>query len=879
MKLSKDDIKRIRRSVKRRGLGSFALEEELIDFISCAVEDSVNEGETFENAFIKVIHSLESQEIIPIHQSSKSFFNLNSVEMIQNYFKIAQRNFIKHSANSFINLAGLVLGLTSVLIIALYVQKELSYDNYHPNADRLYRVNTIAYLMDEPMHFSGTSLMLRPAILDEIPQVETAIYKRTLSTNQPLKVGDKLHYEYRFSCVQKEFFEMFSIPIIKGATEGFFDNPFNVLISTSFAAKIFDTVDPVGQVVSIDKGGKTHDLTVVGVLADMPDNTHFNNKWDNIDMISSMETYKSMYNYVLAWDINDMNDPTYLKLKPGVDDKLVTAQINELLKRKVGEELNYEHELQPVQDIHLNVQGSGIESEGDVAQVYTFALIGLLILTIACINYVNLTTAKAAMRTKEVGVRKVLGARKKQFLSQFIIEALLMTLTALLVSLLLVALILPYANSVLDLNLKYSFFQNARLIAGLFVLLTSVSLISGGFPGLYLSKFSSVNLLKSNITIRNRKISFRKILVVFQFGISTAIIVSTIVIVDQLNFMRNMELGFDKESIIYVALPHQEMGENADVLKANFNGVSGVSSLSMTGFSLGGGRALAQYHEMEGEREPSFQLTLPVDFEYANTMGMKVQTGRWFDKNMSTDLEEGLVVNEAFVKFFAIENPIGFKMVRAGQEGTIIGVVKDFHYTSLYNEISPLVMHMTRNYAWNYTNMVLKLNAGNVENTIEQLGANWATIFPNRAFDWKFLDAQLESLYRKEKVFGSIFKTFAIVGISVSCLGLFGLVSFSVERKSREIGIRKVLGASISNILMLISKEFSRLILVGIFISIPAAFFFLRGWLNGFKFRTEIGYGSFALAGIVCLLIAWITISYISVKAAKSNPIDSLRAE
>ena len=877
--LTKDHIFRIKRSVKRRGLGSFSLEEELIDFIACAVHEKMLDGDSFEEGYRQVIIELESQEIIPIHQSSKLIKDLNGYQMLQNYIKIAQRNFIKHSSNSFVNLVGLVLGLSSVLIITLYVQNEVSYDDYHPNADRLYRVNTIAYFMEEPIHFSGTSLMLHQAILDEIPQVETAVYKRTLSSSQPLKFDEKLFYDYRFNCVQKEFFEIFDIPVIEGGIDDFFESPYNVLLSTSFAVKIFDTVDPVGQIISTEKGGEIYNFKVVGVLADLPENTHFNSKWDGIDMISSMETYKSMYNYQLAWDINDMNDPTYLKLKPGTDEGEVVTQINEILKRKVGEELNYEHYLQPVQDIYLNARKSGIESEGDITQVYTFSLIGLLILGIACINYINLTTGKITVRTKEVGVRKVLGARKNQFLTQFIIEAFLLSFIALVVSLMAVSVLLPLANNSLDLGLRFVFFENWGLIFGLFGLLCVVSFISGGFPGLYLSKFTSINLLNSNITIRNRRFSLRKALVIFQFGISAAIIVCTIVIVNQLNFIRTMELGFDKESVVYIPLPHREMKEKADVIKEQFSKVPGVGSVSLTGSSLGSGHLMAQYTEIDGQEAPSFQLTLPVDHNFINTMGMKMQSGRWFDPQLTTDIDEGLVVNEAFVEQFGLQNPLGLKINRSGQQSVIIGVVKDFHFTALYNDISPVILHMTRDYSWNYTNLVVKLNKGAVDNTFTNLEEEWSAIFPDRPFEWEFLDAQLESMYRKEAIFGGIFKVFALIAITVSCLGLFGLVSFSVERKSREIGIRKVLGATISNILLLVSKEFSKLVLLGFLIAIPAAYYFLQGWLSGFKYRIDINYSYFALAGLITLVIAWLTMSYISFKAAKENPVDSLRAD
>lgn len=877
--LSKKEVLFIKSQLRRNRPDSFSLEEEMIDFVCCEVENCMDQGHSFDSAVRLTFSEFAADKSNNVETISRKADGSSNMRLLRSYFKVAQRNFVRYRANTVMNLVGLVLGLSSVLVIALYVQYELSFDDFHRDADRVFKVNTIDSMMDQVYHHGGTSPMLQSAIAEEIPQVETVVSVRSISARKPLKAGGNLHFNYQFSFVQEEFFDVLSFPLVKGASEGFFDNPYNVLITENFAARVFDKADPLGQLIAVDRGDKTYEFTVVGVLKDLPENTHFNNDWDAFDLLSSEETYKTITDYQPEWTVNDMNTLTYVKLRNQVDEERVVAQINELLKRRVTEELTYEHYLQPVTDIHLNVRGTGIESEGNVTQVYTFALIGLLILMIACINYINLATAKITIRTKEVGVRKVLGAGRSQFLTQFIIEAFMLSVLAFTSALIIVYATIPLINSTYGLNLSPSVFDSPGLISGLFLTLILMSIVTGGSPGLYLSKFASTDLLKSGFAVGDRKFSMRKILVVFQFGISVSIIICTIVIVGQLSFMQDKALGFDKNGIIYVSVPHTEMVEKGQLLKDVFGDLAAVNSVSLTGSSLATSRLMANNVQIGASEEGSFQLVLPVDFNYEQTMGLELKEGRWFDKEQATDAGMGLIINESFARYFSLDKPLGQKISRWGEEGQVIGVVKDFHFKSLHSEIEPLIMHMNPGYSWNYTNMVLKLNDGDISATMALLDDAWNQVFPQRPFEWNFLDDQLETNYRKETVFASIFKSFAFIAIVVSCLGLLGLVSFSVERKSKEIGVRKVLGASVSSILVMVSKEFSKLILIGFAIAVPFAYFFLEEWLQGFKYRIDIGLSAFLLAGVVTLLIAWLATGYTSLKAARANPVESLRSE
>lgn len=874
--LTKGQVHHINRIIQKRRLNSFLLEEEVVDFVSCAVEDLIQQGEPFDAALATVLADLDTERINRVHQSNLIINKPSSMDLFKNYLLIAQRNFVKHKVNSAVNIAGLLLALVSVLIIGLYVTNELSYDRSIPDAERVYRVNGTSFMGDVPSSANYVSPLLVEAMLEEIPEVTHAASGLSLYVNKPLKILDKNFFDIRIDYFRKDVFEIFCLDVKAGSLESTYDQPYGVMVSASFARQVFGEKNPINETIEAEIRGKKITFTIGGVFEDKPQNSHLRYARNPMEVIASQKAWELIGGYKGAWNSTHM--PAYVKLKAGSDPAEVDKKLGALLKRRAGEDIFYEHYLQPVWDIHLNTLGLPTSSVGDYNQVLTFALIGLLILAIACINYINLTTARVTIRMKEVGVRKVLGAGKSQFLYQFIVEAFLVTMLSMIISFGFVALSLDYVNSTFDLNLSLALFENGLLLGGMFIILLLISLLSGGYPGFYLSKIASTNLLKSTLSVGNRKFSVRKLLVVFQFGISAAIVTCTIVVLNQLNFLSQSDLGYDQESIVYIPLPGAEIKSKGPVFKESLNRLPVVKSTALTKGSVAKGNFSGNRIKI-GNDEGSMQRIMPVDFKFNTTMGISLTEGRWFDQEMATDIEQGFVVNEAFLKYFDLQDPIGTKIARNDQKGEIIGVAKDFHWKSMHDEIEPLVMFMQKDYARRYGNIVVKLQPGNLKVAHDQLETAWQEIFGDRPFEWEFLDEQLAMAYRKDEVFGDIFSSFSAITIIISCLGLLGLVSFSVERRLREIGVRKVLGASVTNILLLVSKDFSKLVLIGFALSIPAAWFFMDQWLEGFKYRIELDYMPFLVTCLAIVLIAWGSVSWISLKAARSNPVDSLRSE
>lgn len=875
--LSKEQVSQISRIIKEKGLNSFYLEEELVDYISCEVEDEIQSGKSFTTSLEEVLARIEGDEISKIQRITTRRLRPNSIDMFQNYLKIALRNFAKHRANSFVNVIGLLLALTSVLIIGLYVNNEYAYDQSFADADRIFRVNGTSYMGDTPSSSNYTSPLLVHAVLEEIPEIEFAASGLAAGGTEPMKIEGKNYYDIRIDYFKEDVFQIFDIKLKRGDIKAFENQPFGVMISEKFAQDHFGGTNPMGKLIEGNIYGKDHVFTIIGVFEDIPQRSHLSYGPNGMEVIGTDRAWEIIGGGKGSWNSTHM--PAYIKIAENADYKEVEKKIDELVIRRAGEDIFYRHYLQPITDVHLNTLNLPTDSRGDLKQVVTFGLIGLLILSIACINYVNLATARITVRMKEVGVRKVLGADRKQFLFQFIVEAFILTTVSLLVAIGLVALSLNYLNSVFALTLSFELFSSWKLIVALFTVLFLVSVISGGYPGQYLSRMGPTHLLKSTVKIGKSKISIRKVLVVFQFGISAAIIICTIVVVNQLNFLRKSSLGYDEESIVYISMPYTQIASKGPVFKDALATLPAVKSSAFTKGSLARGNFSGNRIKIGTDEEGSMQRILPVDFEYLDAMGMEMAEGRWFDPELATDVDHGFVVNEAFLRYFNLTEPIGQKMSRNEQTGEIIGVIKDFHWKSKHNEIEPLVMFMTKDYVNRYGNMVVKLNPGNITQTRQQLEGAWESVFWDRPFEVEFLDEQLNQVYEKDRIFGDIFSSFSLIAIAISCLGLLGLVSFSVERRFREIGVRKVLGASVSSILLLISKDFSRLVLIGFILSIPAAYYFIGGWLENFEYRIELGYWPFVLACLITICIAWASVSFISLKAARANPVDSLRSE
>ncbi len=876
--LSKDQIHQIATQIRKQRLKSFAVEDELIDFVACKVQERTAMGESFNHALNSAMAELEAQPLTKIHNSNPILRKPNSVDMFQNYLKIALRNFTKYKANSAINVFGLVLSLSAAIIIGLYLKHEFSYDNMHADVDRLYRVNTISHMGQTPRHMYSTAPQLVPAVLEDIPEVESATSLMVNILNKPLKWREKAFFEYRMSGVHQAFVDMFDLTILKGDASGLSNGLNNVLVSESMSDKIFGNEDPLDEIITINSNDKDHQFKVIGIYADLPSNSHFDKRSQRFDLLTSMESHQSVHgagNWRSTWG------PAYIKLKSPIDQETLNAKINEMLKRRAGEDIWYEHYAQPVRNIHLNQDGYQIESEGDLKQLYVFAIIGVLILLIACINYINLTTAQASVRLKEVGIRKVIGAKRKQFVTQFLVEASLLSGLSMVLAAVLVNFMIPIINSNFSLNLGLSLGSDVAALIGFFLLMFLVSVLCGVYPGFYLSRLSPSHLLRSSGASKSGGGFFRKVLVALQYATSIALVIATLIILDQLRFMSKQDLGFEKEEVIYIKMGSDESKKYGETLLSEIEKLPGVVATSLTGNSLGDGSmsgngvAVGETAIEDGE----MHQVLAVDYEYLSALRLELTNGRWFSEDFGTDRKEGYVVNEALVKHFGLTDPIGVRLSRNGSEGKIVGVVGDFHFKSMRHSIEPLVMHMAPRDDFAYWNMAVRLSPTNAVESLAQLEATWQSVVPDVPFKFEFLDQKVEAYYKSDKDFATMFSVFSMLAISVSCLGLIGLVAFTTQRRSKEIGIRKVLGATVAKILSLISRDFVKLIAVGAVVAIPSAYFFSQNWLQGFEYRIEVSYWTFAIGLISTIIISWVSVSYISLKAAKANPVDSLRSE
>lgn len=870
----------VRREVRKRGLNLTYVEDEAVDFLCCQIQERMNKGDEFEKAFNAVLEQANDDGMFRLKSKLITSNSINIMDMLKNYLKIAYRNFFRYKVNTSINIFGLVIGLVTSIIIGLYIKYETSYDNMYPDVDRLYRINTISNLGQTPNHLRAISPKLLTALQGEIPEIEMMTNFDYGFVDKPLHYNDNVFFDYRLTGVDADFSKMFGLKIIAGDASSFQENINSVLLSESMAKRVFADSDPIGKTFSIDAEVKQHIFKVDGVFKDLPSNTHFKaDKWLNFDILVSTQTADGLNDFTKSW--TSINDPGYIKLAAGTNEAELVTKINTLLKRQAGDDIWYEHYIQPVKDIHLNSRGFGIEAKGNGNQLYLFALIGILILVIACVNYVNLTTAQASARLKEVGVRKVIGASRRQFVIQFLIEAVLISSVAISLALIFVFALVPTLNSNFSLQLDFSIIPNLKSIIGFLGIMLFVSLLCGTYPGFYLSRLNANQLLKTSATVKAGGGLFRKVLVTLQYATSITLIIATLIIMDQLHFLRTKDLGFDKEQVVYVQLGSQLSMRYGETLFNEVEKESGVMVSSFTGNSLGDGSMSGNGILVGDMDKDSRQMhkVLPVDYGFQQTLGLEITDGRWFSEKFATDRKEGYIVNEAFVKHFSLENPIGVKLSRNGRTGKIVGVVKDFNYQSMHSKIEPLVLFMVERNEFGYINLAVRLRPETTNETLANLKKDWENVIPDYPFKYEFLDAKIDQYYKSDSNFAAMFQVFSLLAILVSCLGLIGLVAFTTHRKSKEIGVRKVLGASVLRILHLLSLDFVKLIFVGAIIAVPLAYFFMNNWLENFEYRITISYWLFAISLVITLVLSWLSVSYISYRAARANPVDALKQE
>ena len=788
------------------------------------------------------------------------------IVMLKNYLKICIRNITKHSFFSFINISGLTIGMTCCVLILLWVQDEFSYDRFHKDADRIFRVLTCSQSPDGS-HFlwDGTPGLLAPTLQSEYPEIEQGV-RVVPQLTCPLRYEDEKFYE-DCCATESSFFDTFSFPFIEGNALSALKSPNSIVLTKTTAQKYFGSQNALGKSLKLNFWGFNEPLKVTGVINDVPSNSHL-----QFDCLIHFSVLRAV-----GWDIDawgGYNNKSYILLRSDTVYKDVENKIQGIYQNYYPESTSTIR-LEPITRIRLyNPNGGGL-----ISQVYIFVTLGIFILLIACVNFMNLSTARSSIRAKEVGLRKVIGANRSQLRHQFLGESILIAFMALLFAVVLAWIFLPAFNDLAGKQMAMKL--SAFALIGFPLIALATGILSGLYPAIYLSSFQPQRILKGTFSPKRKTSVLRKNLVVFQFTISIFLIITASVVFNQLEYIRSRDLGIDKDHILYLSLS-SDLSNNFETFKQELLRNPSVVAMTISNSSFLGLSSSTSGVRWEGMPENHAQQMLihSVDFDYLKTFGLEATKGRFFSRDHAADAKEGVVLNEAAVKAMGIEDPIGRKFfcpTPAGNiDGKVIGVLKNFHVASLHSPIQPLVMVIVP--GW-YKDFYIRIRPDNIPETLAFLEEKSREIVPEYILDFSFLDERIESLYKAEARQGKISRILTGLSIFISCLGLFGLVSFSSERRTKEIGIRKVLGASTSAIIRLLSFEFLIWVLIANLFAWPLASYFLNKWLQNFAFRVSVGIEIYVLSGALVLAIAFMTVITQSIRAARANPADSLRYE
>jgi putative ABC transport system permease protein len=794
--------------------------------------------------------------------------------MIKNYIKIAFRNLWRHKSFSLINIIGLAVGMTACFLIFMYVKFELSYDKFNEKFTQVYRLNTDIKTPNEVLHWGSASAPMGPALQADYPEVKAVA--RIFGASYLVEYRNEKFQENNINFADPSIFKIFTLPFVQGNAETALKYPLSVVMTQTTAKKYFGNDNAVGKAILLDN---KHLATVTGVMKDIPNNSHI-----NFDMLVSQSTMEKLK----LFDPNEwgnFNNYTYILLPEGYDASKLQAKLPAFLARHISEDQrrkgkNFELFVEPLREIYMDAK-RGAPVNGNMSNVYIFSIIAVFILLIACINFINLTTARASERAKEVGIRKVIGAAKNQLTAQFLGESIIIALISFLFSVLLSFLILPLFNQLSGKTIGLSILEHGYIFI-LFGMAVAIGFIAGIYPALVLTGFKITSVLKGRFNASVKGIVLRKGLVVVQFTVSIVLIVGTIIVYNQLNYMRNQSLGFKKDQMMVVDFSGDSTVEsNYASIKNELKQIPGVLSASASSTTPGNGGPMA-YTQAEGKSGALQELNVnlyDVDYDFIQQYGIQVIAGRAFSTAFATDSTKSLVINEATVKnlgYASANDAIGKKFMQWGRMGKIIGVVKDFHYESLQQTIKPLSMRINPKGIGVFT---LKVAGGNIPNTITAIQNQWKVLVPQRPFSYSFLDENFNKQYLAEERFGKLFLYFAILAIFISCMGLLGLASYSTLQRTREIGIRKVLGASVLGIVNMLSKEFLQLVFIAALIAFPLAWYGMHVWLQDYAYKINIGWWVFAVAGLLAFMIAISTVSFQAIRAALANPVKSLRSE
>jgi len=808
--------------------------------------------------------------------------------MLKNYIKIALRSLFVNKGFSLINIIGLAIGMAASILIMLYIYHELSFDKFHEDHERIYRVAVNGRMSGDFFEVAVTPAPMAASLKNDFPEVESSVCLDQMRQQALFRRGEHVFYEKEVCFADSMFFQIFDFnPLIGDLSTSLYE-PFSIVLTQTIATKYFQNENPIGRMIQLND---QFSFKVTAVVEDPPLNAHF-----RFSVLLSWASIKKMMPNRNASSWGSLGFYTYLKLHENVDVNAFEQKIEKYIMTKLIEQsgeapetfqdvqLEFNSYLQLIESIHLNSNlMAEISPNSDISYVYTFMAIALFILIIACINFMNLTTARSARRAKEVGIRKVHGGYRAQIVGQFLAESVIVSFLALLIAVLLVEFAFPVFNDLLGQDLSVQILSKPGFVGFYFFLALIVGLLAGSYPAFYLSAFQPASVLKGGATKGNRNQILRNILVIFQFTISIILIIGTGLIYKQLDFVKSKRLGFDKEHVMQIQLRNDRLNEKANIIVNELMSLPEVVIAAASTSSLAGETdGTAYFPEGENETEPWLVFNSGIDYNYIETMGMELILGRNFSADYASDTA-ALILNETLWKKLGWGDEALGKKLKPGDPGNefafhVIGIVRDFHFESLHDKIEPFAFYLQET---DCRNIAIKVQSANLSNSIEQIGKKWSDIAPEFPFDYTFLDQSYDDLYNAEQRIGKLFIYFSIIAIFIACLGLFGLASFMAEQRTKEIGVRKTFGASTANLTFMMVRDFTLWILFANIIAWPVTYYFLEQWLQAFAFRINIihEWYIFPLAAVASFVIALVTVVYQALKAANSNPIDALKYE
>jgi putative ABC transport system permease protein len=807
--------------------------------------------------------------------------------MLKNYLKTAFRNLVKNKFYTLINIIGLAVGIATCLLILLYVMDEMSFDHYNTNASRIYRVNNEIKFGDNQIDLAVAPALLGTTVVKEFPQVEQ--YTRIQwHSSLLIKKGNENLREDRVAYGDSTLFDVFTLPMLSGDPKNALREPHSIVITETIAKKYFDGIDVVGKEMIIND---SVNYKITGVIKNMPSQSHF-----NFDIfVATAENPASRDDNWLSENWN-----TYILVKKNADLNKLNSDLNKMMDRYVGPELQgatnmtldqfkksggyIRASLTPLTDIHLNSNKTGeLDGNGNIQFVYIFSAIALFILLIACVNFMNLSTARSFNRAKEVGVRKVLGSLKRNLIQQFLTESVLISFIALIFAILIAWALMPYFNQLAGKTITVNTIFQPGMLLSLVVLMLIVGLLAGSYPAFFLSSFQPIAVLKGKLTSGFKKSWLRNALVVFQFVITIILIIGTIVIYNQLNYIREKDIGYNRNQVLVIN-GTSVLGDQAVTFKNELLQISGVQSATLTGYLPTDYNRSNDAFFTSPALDPKSAISMQiwnVDENYIPTLGMKLTDGRNFSLQYPTD-SSGIIINEAAAKFLHVKEVLNKKLYsiadlksKKQNEYHIVGVVGNFNFSSLRDMITPLALHFGKN----NDNISVRVNTSNIQAVIAGIKSRWKVLASGQPFDYNFMDDQFNRQYTSEQQVGRISITFAILAIMIACLGLFGLVTYAAEQRTKEIGIRKVLGANVPIIVTMIIRDFLKLVIIASVISFPIAWWGMNKWLLNFAYRVDISWWIFLIAALLAIAVTLATISFQAIKAAITNPVTCLRSE